>query len=125
MGFKLKVYSEIKSTEDPEKIKRSILNIFPEITLEETENEISGHSEDENSLSRFIELVYSEAIRDSVNMVLKEGTHGDKVSFSMNKQAAFAGRVNLSKVSPLGPIKVRIYVDNPYNFIDKIVPKTI
>ncbi len=125
MGFKLKVYSEIKSTEDPEKVKRSILNIFPEITLEETKNEIIGHSEDENSLSRFIELVYSEAIRDSVNMVLKEDTHGDKISFSMNKQAAFAGRVNLSKLSPLGPIKVRIYIENPYNFIDKIVPKTI
>jgi len=125
MSFKLKVLAEVKSTEDPEKVKNSILNIFPDIKVEEKDNEIIGFSEEEDDLSRFIELVYSEAIRDSVNMVLKEGTQGAKISFSMNKQAAFAGRVNLSRVSPLGPIKVKIYVDNPYEYIDKIVPKTM
>ncbi|NYT03817.1 MAG: hypothetical protein GKC00_03820 [Candidatus Methanofastidiosa archaeon] len=125
MGFKLKVFAEVKPTEDVEKVKMSILNIFPDITLEEKDNEIIGYSEEENILSRFIELVYSEAIRDSVNMVLKEGTRGTKISFSMNKQAAFAGRVNLSKVSPLGALKVKIYAEDPYEFIDKIVPKTI
>ena len=84
-----------------------------------------GYSEDESVFSRFIELIYSDAIRDSVNMILKEGTQELKISFLMNKQAAFAGRVNLSKLSPLGSIKVKIYVDNPYEFIDKIAPKTI
>ena len=125
MSFKLKVLAEVKSTEDPEKVKNSILNIFPDIKVEEKDNEIIGFSEEEDDLSRFIELVYSEAIRDSVNMVLKEGTQGAKISFSMNKQAAFAGMVNLSRVSPLGPIKVKIYVDDPYEYIDKIVPKTM
>ena len=125
MSFKLKVIAEIKSTEDSEKVKNSILSIFPDIKVEEENNEIIGYSEEDGVLSRFIELVYSDAIRDSVNMVLKEGTKGTKISFSINKQAAFAGRVNLSRVSPLGPIKVKIYVENPYEFIDKIVPKTI
>ncbi|MCC7572880.1 MAG: hypothetical protein KO464_05780 [Candidatus Methanofastidiosum sp.] len=125
MSFKLKVFAEVKSTETNEKVKRSILNIFPDINIEEKEKEIIGYSEDDGVLSRFIELVYSEAIRDSVNMVLKEGTQGAKISFSVNKQAAFAGRVNLSRVSPLGSIKVKIYVDDPYDFIDKIVPKTL
>jgi len=125
MSFKVKVFADVKSTEDPEKVKKSIINIFPDIEIEEKDNEIIGYSENEDVLSRFIELVYSDAIRDSVNMVLKEGTQGTKISFSMNKQAAFAGRVNLSKVSSLGPIKVKIYVEDPYDFIDRIVPKTI
>ena len=125
MSFKIKVIANVKSTEDTEKVKYSILNIFPDIKVEEENNEIIGYSEEDSVLSRFIELVYSDAIRDSVNMVLKEGTKGTKISFSMNKQAAYAGRVNLSRVSPLGPIKVKIYVENPYEFIDKIVPKTI
>ncbi|KYC51893.1 MAG: hypothetical protein AMQ22_01115 [Candidatus Methanofastidiosum methylothiophilum] len=125
MSFKIKVIANVKSTEDVEKVKNSILNIFPDIKVEEENNEIIGYSEEDSVLSRFIELVYSDAIRDSVNMVLKEGTKGTKISFSMNKQAAYAGRVNLSRVSPLGPIKVKIYVENPYEFIDKIVPKTI
>ena len=125
MSFKLEVFADVKSTEDPEKVKNSILNIFPDIKVEEKDNEIIGYSEEDGVLSRFIELVYSDAIRDSVNMVLKEGTRGTKISFSMNKQAAFAGRVNLSRVSPLGPIKVKIYIENPYEYIDKIVPKTI
>lgn len=125
MSFKIKIFADIKSTEDPEKVKNTILNIFPDIKVEEKDNEVIGYSEEEDVLSRFIELVYSEAIRDSVNMVLKEGTQGTKISFSMNKQAAFAGRVNLSRVSPLGPIKVKIYVENPYEYIDKIVPKTM
>ena len=125
MSFKLKVFADVKSTEDPEKVKNSILNIFPDIKVEEKDNEIIGYSEEDGILSRFIELVYSDAIRDSVNMVLKEGTRGTKISFSMNKQAAFAGRVNLSRVSPLGPIKVKIYIENPYDYIDKIIPKTM
>lgn len=125
MSFKLKVIADVKSTENPEKVKNSILNIFPDIKVEEENNEIIGYSEEDSVLSRFIELIYSDAIRDSVNMVLKEGTKGTKISFSMNKQAAYAGRVNLSRASPLGPIKVKIYVENPYEFIDKIVPKTI
>ena len=125
MSFKLKVFADVKSTEDPEKVKNSILNIFPDLKVEEKDNEIIGYSEEDGILSRFIELVYSDAIRDSVNMVLKEGTQGTKISFSMNKQAAFAGRVNLSRVSPLGPIKVKIYIENPYDYIDKIIPKTM
>ncbi|HNV94473.1 MAG: hypothetical protein APG08_00953 [Candidatus Methanofastidiosum methylothiophilum] len=125
MSFKLKVYADVKNTEDPEKVKISITNIFPDINIEENKEVIIGYSEDESVLSRFIELIYSDAIRDSVNMILKEGTQELKISFLMNKQAAFAGRVNLSKLSPLGSIKVKIYVDNPYEFIDKIAPKTI
>ena len=125
MNFKVKVIADVKSTEDPEKVKKSILNIFPDIIVEEKEKEIIGYSEEDDVLSRLIELIHSEAIRDSVNMVLKEGTQGAKISFSMNKQAAFAGRVNLSRSSPLDPIKVKIYVEEPYEFIDKIVPKTI
>ena len=125
MSFKLKVYADVKNKEDPEKVKISITNIFPDINIEENKEVIIGYSEDESVLSRFIELIYSDAIRDSVNMILKEGTQELKISFLMNKQAAFAGRVNLSKLSPLGSIKVKIYVDNPYEFIDKIAPKTI
>ncbi|MDY1591959.1 MAG: RNA-binding domain-containing protein [Methanofastidiosum sp.] len=124
MSFKVKVFADVKTTEDPEKVKKSIINIFPDIEIEEKNNEMSGYSEDEEVLSRFIELIYSDAIRDSVNMILKEGAQGAKISFSMNKQAAFAGRVNLSRVSTLGSIKVKIYVENPYDFIDRIVPKT-
>ena len=125
MSFKIKVSAEVKHTEDPEKVKKSILNIFPELIIEVNDNEIIGVSEEDGILSRFIELTYSEAIRDSVNMVLKDGTRGNKISFSINKQAAYAGRLNLSKESPLGPIRIKIYVDEPFDFIDRIVPKTI
>jgi len=125
MDFKIKVSAEIKSTENLEKVKKSILNIFPDLKVEERDNEVIGSSEEEDVLSRFIELTYSEAIRDSVNMVLKEGSRGNKISFSINKQAAYAGRLNLSKESPLGPIRIKIYVEEPYDFIDKMIPKTI
>lgn len=125
MSFKIKVSADVKHTEDPEKVKKSILNIFPELIIEEKDSEITGVSEEDGILSRFIELTYSEAIRDSVNMVLKDGTRGDKISFSINKQAAYAGRLNLSKESPLGTIRIKIYVDEPFEYIDKIVPKTI
>ncbi|HOC77948.1 MAG TPA: RNA-binding domain-containing protein [Methanofastidiosum sp.] len=125
MDFKIKVSAEIKSTENLEKVKKSILNIFPDLTVEERDNEVIGSSEEEDVLSRFIELTYSEAIRDSVNMVLKEGSRGNKISFSINKQAAYAERLNLSKESPLGPIRIKIYVEEPYDFIDKMIPRTI
>jgi len=125
MSFKLEVSADVKKTEDPEKVKISITNIFPDINIEKNKDIVIGYSEDENVLSRFIELIHSDAIRDSVNMILKEGIHELNISFLMNKQAAFAGRVNLSKLSPLGSIRVKIYVETPYEFIDKIAPKTI
>ncbi|HOM96519.1 MAG: hypothetical protein GX941_10495 [Candidatus Methanofastidiosa archaeon] len=125
MSFRLEVSADVKKTEDPEKVKISITNIFPDINIEKNKDIVIGYSEDENVLSRFIELIHSDAIRDSVNMILKEGIHELNISFLMNKQAAFAGRVNLSKLSPLGSIRVKIYVENPYEFIDKIAPKTI
>jgi len=125
MSFRLEVSADVKKTEDPEKVKISITNIFPDINIEKNKDIVIGYSEDENVLSRFIELIHSDAIRDSVNMILKEGIHELNISFLMNKQAAFAGRVNLSKLSPLGSIRVKIYVETPYEFIDKIAPKTI
>ncbi|NMC59102.1 MAG: hypothetical protein GYA51_06940 [Candidatus Methanofastidiosa archaeon] len=124
MGFKIIVSAKVKCTEDPEKVKKSILNIFPELIIEEKKDEIIGFSEEDGVFSRFIELIYSEAIRDSANMVLKDCARGDKIYFSINKQAAYAGRLNLSKESALGPINVKIKIENPYEFIDKIVPKT-
>ena len=63
MSFRLEVSADVKKTEDPEKVKISITNIFPDINIEKNKDIVIGYSEDENVLSRFIELIHSDAIR--------------------------------------------------------------
>jgi predicted RNA binding protein with dsRBD fold (UPF0201 family) len=49
--------------------------------------------------------------------------HG-AITFHLNKQAAYVGKVNFSNEAPLGPITVRIVAD-PETIIDYLAPSTI
>jgi predicted RNA binding protein with dsRBD fold (UPF0201 family) len=72
-------------------------------------------------------LLRRERIRDAAHSVLLEGLSGNTITFYLNKQVAYAGRVSFSKAvaeSPLGPIKVQIKCDNPRQLVEWLAPKT-
>jgi predicted RNA binding protein with dsRBD fold (UPF0201 family) len=102
----LKGRATIRPTEDPEKVLRSIFNIFPEgeHTMEEGMIEFSS-----DDLSRFIEILREQQIRESAIMVMKRNSSNDSTSFFLNKQAAFMGKVNFTDGdSNLGDLEIKI-----------------
>lgn len=111
-------------TEDPERVKRAILNIFPESTLIEYED---GFLANTVSIQRLSELIRNMKILDSARAVLLRGRQGNTVRFRINKQVAFIGKLSFveDRDPPLGSIEVIIEDENILALIDTIAPSTV
>lgn len=134
--MRLVVNAEVYPTENLDKVKAAIKNLF-EVAIQEEEGEgaryLLGASESRESLRRFYTLLRSQSILDAARSVLLKGTEGRKVCFKLNKQAGCMGLISFSestfekihKPSPLGSIEVEIYDEEIEKLVDWLVPKTI
>lgn len=102
-------------------MKRALANLFPDLRMEEREGEIAGETE---SLERLRELIRTQKIRDAARSQLLAGRRGHRTAFSLNKQAAYAGRVNFAAASALGDITVEIESDDLGAAIDYVAEST-
>ncbi len=110
-------------TEDAERVRRCLLNVFPEAVLEEDEGIIRAKT---NDLSRFKEIIRNHRILDSTRAVMLRGMTDDGIAFQMNKQAAFVGKISFVEGNaPLGHIEVIIKGDGLEAMIDGVAPQTI
>lgn len=110
-------------TEDPEKVKQAVLNLFPESEFEECEG---GFFAKASSLESFKEVLGNLRILDTARSVLYRGREGNRTSFSLNKQVAFIGKVSFAEERmPLGRIDVVIEDDELEVVIDEIAPRTV
>ena len=117
--MKLKGRTPINPTEDPRKVLRSILNIFPDCDYEIQDENIVFSTDD---LHHFIEKLKDQKIRDTAVMVLERGLNGDTSSFFLNKQAAFMEKINFTDGdSILGDLKITV-VDGVQELIKAITP---
>jgi len=122
---------EVNFTEDLEKVKRAVDNVFGSVEFEvETKgwgSLLTARIKGINGLSKLYNLLRRERIRDAARGVLFDGLGETSTVFYLNKQVAYAGHISFSKPvaeSPLGPIKVRIRCDNPRELIEWLAPKT-
>ena len=127
---KIAVYveTEINLTEDIEKVRKAVANIFDDISMEINPSSrgsvLSAEAKGQATLVKFRNVLRSDRIRDAARKVFLRGIRGNAVSFCLNKQVAFAGHVSFSEEvaeSPLGPIKVTIKYDDPRLIIDWLV----
>ncbi|MFQ6013119.1 MAG: RNA-binding domain-containing protein [Thermoplasmata archaeon] len=110
------------ATESADKVRRAVLNIFPEAQLEGGNEEgIAGHG---GTLNRFAELLRRQRIRDSAREVLEGGIQGNRLVFYLNKQAAYAGRVSFSAHAPLGDICVTVVSDDLRGLVRELTSST-
>ena len=65
------------------------------------------------SLSHVRELLRRQRIREAGRAFLSRRSEGDTLSFGINRQAAYAGRISFyrAQVAPLGPIQVTVRGD--------------
>jgi predicted RNA binding protein with dsRBD fold (UPF0201 family) len=119
MNMILKGRTPVNPTEDPRKVLRCILNIFPNCEHELGEENIGFSTYD---LQRFIEILRDQKIRDTAAMVMERGLHGDTTSFFLNKQAAFMQKINFTDGdSILGDMEITI-VDGVQELLEAIAP---
>ena len=127
----VRVQARVNPTEDLEKVKKAIENIFSDLEFGEKRLSqgtlLMGHSGDLESLSRFGDVLRRERIRDAARSVLFKGLRGNTVKFCLNKQVAYAGHVSFCEQvgeSPLGPLEVEIDCDDPSKLINWLAPRT-
>ena len=125
------IEAEVNPTEDIEKVKAAIENVFGTVKYEVKELHkgklLIARAKGVSGLTKFYNLLRRERIRDAARTVLFEGTNEKSVTFYLNKQVAYVGHISFCKPvaeSPLGPIKVQIKCENPKELIDWLAPKT-
>jgi len=109
-------------SEDPEKVRKAILNIFPDASLEETERGLEGTA----SLDRFKDLIRRQKILDSTRSMMFKGIRNDHITLHLNKQVAYVGKVSFTEPKTvLGTMRVLIETDDPERTIDSVAPRTV
>jgi len=109
-------------SEDPEKVREAVLNIFPDASLERMERGFEGGA----GTDRFCALIRKQKILDSARSTMLKGVRGKKIVFHLNKQVAVVGKVSFTEAKTiLGTIAVTIECDDPEATIDEIAPRTV
>ena len=119
----IQIFCEINPSEDPEKVRTAVSNIFPEIELEVSDFDISGQTNNIEILSQVTKSIHEKNTKNSYQRILRKNNDGDSTWFYLNKQAAFVNTVALcseANESSLGPIKVILRSNNVEQLIDSI-----
>jgi|TARA_B110000438_G_scaffold129106_1_gene125424 hypothetical protein len=119
----IQIFCKINPSEDPEKVKLAIINIFPDLTLEITDTDITGKTNNIQILSQISKTIRENNIKKTYQRILKNNSNGDSSWFYLNKQAAFVNTVALcseENESSLGPIKVILRSNDIEQVIESI-----
>ena len=126
------IQTEIKPTENYEKVEAAISNIFRNVKFKiDTGNNseiLKVEMKGKESLFRFRDLLRLDQIRSAARKVLFRGITEKNIVFFLNKQVAFANHISFSEEeseSPLGPIRVQIICEDPQSLIIWLTPKTV
>ena len=119
----IQVFCEINPSEDLEKIKTSIFNLFPDLKIKIQENRLSGSSNDIELLSKVIKSIKNRQTVSVLSRIMKTNMAENSTWFYLNKQAAFVDVIALcndADESALGPIKIVLNSNNIDDIIEKL-----
>ena len=124
MKCKMMARARVNPTEDMDKVIKAISNIFKFDELEIGDGYVIVKGERE-SLLDLRESLKIRKIRTTAKRIFLNGTEGDKIIFSLNKQAALVSTPNFvdREMSALGEIDVNIQTDNIERFIEWMTTK--
>ena len=120
----IQVFCEINPSEDIEKIKTAIFNLFPELKIKIKGNAISGNSNDLELLSKVFASIKNRKIKNVFLRILNLNIRDNSTWFYLNKQAAFVNVValcNEADESALGPVKVVLESNDIEETIETII----
>ena len=108
---KIEMFSNLNPSEDEEKVRISILNIFPYSKLTLKNSSFKAESTDISSLEKIYETIHSKQSQKAYKRNLENNLDNNSTWFYLNKQAAFVNKVVICDEldeSPLGPIRVML-----------------
>jgi predicted RNA binding protein with dsRBD fold (UPF0201 family) len=121
---------EVNKTEDTEKVKQAVQNIFGAVTFDAKPKTwgqlLKAKTNGTEGLTKLSNMLKRAQILAAARKVLRSGTDETSITFYLNKQVAYAGHVSFSEQtaeSPLGPIKVVINASDPRKLVDWIAPR--
>ena len=120
----IQVFCEINPSEDIEKVKTVISNLFPELKIKIKGNAISGSSDDLELLSKVLASIKNRKIKNVFLRILNLNIRDNSTWFYLNKQAAFVNVValcNEADESALGPVKVVLESNDIEETIETII----
>lgn len=124
MNIKVYVEAEVRFTEDIQKVKNAINNVFSgaisTIYQDNGKRFIKGEG-DRKSLYKFQVLLKKDQIRVAARKHLISRLVGNRIIFYLNKQVAFVEHISFcesEQESPLGPIKFEIHTTDPLKVVD-------
>jgi predicted RNA binding protein with dsRBD fold (UPF0201 family) len=129
-NIQLKIEVQINPTEESEKVKQAVENIFGPITFKIKHKTwgqlLIGETSETVGITKFSNTIKREQIISAARKVLRNSATEKKITFYLNKQVAYAGHISFSQQSaesPLGPIKIEIQCDNSQKLIDWLTPR--
>ena len=120
--LRVRVETACRATENPSKVRRALLNLFPDLAFEREEERLVATTA---SLATLRDRILLQRIRDAARAQLVAGRTGDRTRIVLSKQAAFMGIVNFAAGSPLGDIVVDIESDDLTAVIDDVAESTV
>ena len=123
INCKIEMVCSVNLSEDPEKVKQAISNIFPFSEIKNENFSIKAQSKELRSLEKIYESISSTQSQKSYTRNLENNLEDDKTWFYLNKQAAFVEKIAIcdeAEESPMGPIKVILTSSNIDGIIDWI-----
>ncbi|AEM37916.1 protein of unknown function DUF54 [Pyrolobus fumarii 1A] len=128
---RVRVEAEIRPTEDPEKVKQAVLNVFipDRIRIEEYGEYrlLVAEADSLRSLERLHQLLRQDRILDAARRHMTRGVEKGFLVFKLNKQVALVGHVSfvdMDSEAPMGPITFIVEWDKPEEVVDWLAPPT-
>jgi uncharacterized protein len=123
--------TEVYPTEDVEKVKAAVDKVLGNaaITVTPAQNgsTLKAQAAGKDTLIKLRTILRQDRVRDAARKLFFKSTRGNKITFYLNKQVAYAGHVSFSEEtaeSPLGPIKFTIETDEPERLVEWLAEKT-
>ena len=107
-SMNISVSVPVYPTETREKVKQALENLFPTLQFIDSEEGFSASSQDKKVLDTVKMLLEKQRIRDTARDILIKTIRGNTLTMSLNKQAAYMGKINFSNQCPLDPITVSV-----------------
>jgi predicted RNA binding protein with dsRBD fold (UPF0201 family)/adenylate kinase family enzyme len=123
----VEIRTTIHPTEDEERVKRAILNFFPDAEVIVRNGDFKELVAKAKDLSNFRELLRRQRILDTTRQEMIKNITGNEITIFLNKQAATVSRINISDEDVvLSPLKVtfRVHGIELQRLIDYLAPET-
>ncbi|MEM3185402.1 MAG: hypothetical protein QXR69_02880 [Conexivisphaerales archaeon] len=120
--------ADVNPSEDPMKVEKAILSIFyPEadVTIKKEASRILVSFKGIKALKKMQEQARVRRVRATLRRLLYLGLRENSSTIMLNRQALTNGVIALCedrRESPLGPVYLKITVDNFNAFVDWIAP---